>query len=140
MGNKLIVVADAKQAEFYKAVGLKITHKENTLHLEDVVATHKRQDLKQGFNKKGSSPSHFFDPHTEADEIERKEFGRKLTNELNILCNKEKYDELILIATPKILGEIRANLDKQLKNILTKEIAKELVGSDTVVLEQQIFG
>ncbi len=140
MSKKLIVVADTKVAIFYKALGLKIKEQKSQIKAEDIGIEHNPPSKREGFFHIGSSPSHFFDPHSEAKNINREEFAKKVVDQINSLYNQERFDELIMVAEPKTLGELRSNLPHNLKSIVSKEVPKELVYVDKEEIEVQVFG
>src|ERR1700722_8870043 len=139
MTKKLIIVADSKHAKFYKAIGLKLKEAIGMLHAQSLKAPHKRQELRTGFYHKASTSSHFFDPHTEARNIERHEFCKEAINHLHTLYHQESYHEIIVVAEPKMLGEIRNNLSPELKKVISKEISKDLVHAKHHEIEELVF-
>lgn len=137
MSNKLIIVADAKQAKFYKASGLKIMGQVEVLLAPE--PHHSKQDLRQGFNHKASTSSHFFDPHSDMLELERDEFAKTVVARAGAIFERDKCDGLIIVAPSKVLGAVRSHLTKPLKSAILKEIDKELTACNEAVLEQQVF-
>lgn len=139
MSTKLITVADSKHARFYKASGLKIKEPIGMIRAQSLKIAHERQELRTGFYHRSSTPSHFFDPHTEAKDIERHEFSKELVKHLHNLFHQDHYKEIIIVAEPKVLGEIRKNLTTELKSLVTKEIPKDLVHSTHEEIEENVF-
>ncbi|AIF80637.1 hypothetical protein I862_00360 [endosymbiont of Acanthamoeba sp. UWC8] len=139
MSSKLIVVADAKNAIFYKAVGLKVTEQNSQINADEFNIAHKHPPRREGFNHIGSTPSHYFDPRSEFKSLERDDFCKEVVNHIDSVCNHEKFDELIIVAEPKTLGDIRSNLNPKLKTLVTKEISKDLIHADKISIENHVF-
>ncbi len=53
--------------------------------------------------------------------------------------HNENYKQLIIVAEPKMLGHIRTLLPQNLRHILEKECAKNLIGHEWSVIEKNIF-
>lgn len=139
MSNKLIVVVDAKNATFYKAVGLKVTEQKLHLNADEFNIGHKHPPRREGFYHVGSSPSHYFDPRSEFKNLERKEFCKEVSNQIHEVCNQEKIDEVIIAAEPKTLGDLRDNFDPKLKQLVKKEVAKDLIHADKDEIQDAVF-
>jgi protein required for attachment to host cells len=137
MNNKLIVVADSKHAVFYNALGIKLQGKKKTMDAKDFGIHHNTQARREGFYHIGSNPSHYFDPRSDTKKLDRAEFAKKIVDE--ITESEGQYDQLILIADPKTLGEIRSSMPDKLTKRVYKEIPKDLVGSSEADIEDEIL-
>ena len=138
MSTKLVVVADSRQANFFKAVGLKI--KSQLKHLEfNSDKSHVKNELREGFFSKATTSSHFFDPHTVSKDLDRLEFGKDLLKEIDKTLNEGNYDSIIIAAAPKMLSTIRKKLPTHLEKILYKEIDKDLTRNTVEEVEEVIF-
>ena len=126
--TKIILVIDAKFAKIYDAEGLVIKSLISEYTADEFGIEHKKQSLRTGFNKQSNGGAHFFDPHTEAKEIERAEFSKKISTIIKEKISSNHFSELIVIAAPKMLNLMRKNFAK-LPKIAIKEIAKDLVQS-----------
>lgn len=140
MGKKLILVTDSKVAKLYNASGFKIKDLIATYNADELGIHHKKQSIKTGFHKGNSShSSHSFSPHSEPKSLDRKQFCKEIVLLLQQIVEKDLFSELIIIAEPKSLGEIRNNLNGKLKDIKNREIAKDLVHSKNSEIEQIAF-
>ena len=126
MTKKLVLIIDAKFAKLYNAEGLKIRSLISKYTPDEFDIVHKKQSLRTGFKKQTSGAAHFFDPHTEAKDIERSEFSKKISEIIKNKVNGSNFSELIIIAAPKMLNLMRKHLFKFIK-IEVKEVAKDLI-------------
>ena len=62
------------------------------------------------------------DPHRQAKEA----FSRKTAEDINKAAKESKFDELVIVAPARVLGEIRDHLDTQTKKRVVAELSKDL--------------
>jgi protein required for attachment to host cells len=139
---KLIVVLNSFKAKILEANGIKVTKTIQEFdYKEDINHEHINYPRHQGFTHRQSSQSHFFDPRHTAQEIEREEFARHISKQLHNIfaANPKHYNEVILVAEPKALGELNHSLDHNLKSLVTKKISKDLVHHQISDIERAIF-
>ena len=67
-----------------------------------------------------------FEPHTETHAKERSSFARQLAAYLNAAVAEQRYNELVLIASGPMLGEIRPCLSSAAEKVLLKCVASDL--------------
>lgn len=139
MTRKLIVVANMKKVKFYSAHGLKLEALKEEHNCEELSTHHEVQEKRQGFFKKRSQQSHFFDPHHEAVDLLKSDFSKIIVKHLKEIWANKNFDKLIIIAEPKILGFIRKNLDPILAGQIIKEVAKDLVNAETSEISYTAF-
>ena len=118
---QLIIVVNSAKMELYEAEKNKITRKiqEDKLHLE-----HHHHHTK---NKA---------------QLEGEEAAKEAVKYLEQLLNgggSNKYNEVILIAEAQMLGKLRKLFSNNLKQIITKEFTKDLVGHDINSIESTAF-
>jgi protein required for attachment to host cells len=70
------------------------------------------------------------DPATSAKEHEEQDFARLLGKHLKALHNEQHFEQLILIASPRFLGMLRAALPGPLDQLVTLTIDKDLTTAD----------
>ena len=68
----------------------------------------------------GMEPS--TDPHRQAEY----EFARELSEHLEKAANEHRFDRLVLVAAPRILGDLRALLPKTVQERTVAEVNKDL--------------
>lgn len=126
----LILVADAAHARFIE------THRvdgDGGLHQVEVLDNKMHPSRELGSDKPGrsfdSGPSgqrHAMDPGTDLHKEEKLQFADRLAARLNADALASRYERLIVVAPPVMLGEIRAALDKHAQEKLVHSIAKDL--------------
>jgi len=140
MITKLLVVADSTKAQLYQVMGHKIKTLVGDYNVDSFHIGHERTEKKSSFNKKSGLASHSFEPHTMPKEADRNEFSKKLSELIYHTKQNGEYEELVLIAEPKMLGSIRKNLNGKLYHCISKEIPKDMTGASPKVLEPLLFG
>ena len=69
---------------------------------------------------------HGTDPHvTTSDEL-KQHFTTQIADELSRACAKKSFDKLVLIAPSKMLGDLRAQLDKSVLPHVIGSLSKDL--------------
>ena len=75
---------------------------------------------------------------TDWHEFEEQRFVRELSARLNKAAHANRFDRLILVAPPKVLGELRDELEKAAAERVVDEIAKDLTKHPVDEIEQAI--
>lgn len=68
-----------------------------------------------------------YSPHSDPKEIEVSNFAREIAEVLNQGRNMHCYDELILVSPPHMKGLLTKHINKHVKDLIVKEIAKDIV-------------
>lgn len=124
MKKRWILIADGSRAKILEKYNNTLHNIELTYHSEEVSF-----EKDKGHHRPGIvTPSvvhakHSFPPHEEWGIFERHEFAIKIATILN--QNNDKFDELVLIAPPKVLGDLRKYLNKHSLDKLINEINKD---------------
>lgn len=134
-GVKLIAVIDRFHLILYEAKGLKIQSGPQEVDLP--FSKHHKKEKHEGFFHKRSEPGGAFEPHTSPTEIDEINSAKIITEHLETIISK--YHDLIILAGPKMLGHIRQHLNGALKQRLTKEINKDMVGQHKEDIERVVF-
>jgi protein required for attachment to host cells len=136
--KKLIIIIDKNHLRLFEGIGFKITKQINEIQVEH---KHPHPGLRQSFRGNSvSAAAHFFDPHTDADEVELEEHAKTIIEHLKAFYSQtNEFASAILVAAPKMLGLVRKNLDQKIKNIITKEIPKDLSYHDKTQIEKIVF-
>lgn len=74
------------------------------------------------------------DPHDQAE----KEFLRSVIEWLAVREQASAFDNLIVIAAPRALGELRSLYSRQMRDKLVKEIDADLIQADVRELESRL--
>lgn len=127
-----IVVADGARARFFTpcADGRKLV----AARPADMVAPESlghARDLKS--DKPGRSHAaartgarHALEPAHDPHKLEKHRFSAALAQALDGACGRKEFDELILVAPRRSLGELRGLLTARVQRAIGKEVAKDL--------------
>ncbi len=66
-------------------------------------------------------------------------FAGELALHLQDAHRDRQFDELILVAAPALLAELRGCLSQSLRDAVIAEIAKDLVGAQQELLQEQVL-
>lgn len=77
-----------------------------------------------GARRSAMEPPH--DPH----ELEKTKFAAKLAESLDAALKQGRFRRLIVIAPPRMLGDLRSHYSKQLAEAVIGEVDKDLMKSD----------
>ncbi|BCX17967.1 MAG: host attachment protein [Geminicoccaceae bacterium] len=69
---------------------------------------------------------HAMEPSTDPKEVEKERFARELASTLEAAANEGRFARLMLVAPPKMLGELREVLAEKVKEKIVKEVDKDL--------------
>lgn len=69
---------------------------------------------------------HAMEPPTDPKEVEKQRFARELASTLETASNEGRFARLMLVAPPKMLGELRDVLPEKVKEKIVKEVDKDL--------------
>lgn len=139
MTNRLIVVADQKKAQMFRAIGRKIHEKLEQLENEEA-GSQQPHSRREGFSQHMGATGHFYFPHTDMKEMEKESFARLLSHEIHKRMGNGTFEELILVAEPKMLGLIRKSLTHTCGNVpIHKELSLDVTTLDMKALEKKVF-
>jgi len=137
--KKILLIADSKTAKFYLVENFKIQSLIKELSSEELKIHHARQEKKTGRFDKSGLGSRFLDTHSEAKDLDRKDFCKIIVHDLSRLLDETKYDQLILVCAPKTLGDIRSNFPAKFKDIHITEVVKEITHADISQIEKEVL-
>lgn len=140
MPNKLLVVADGSKAHFYEAKGTKILGVIESHDAAEFSIAHSKPEKHESHFRGSATAGHKFEPHTDPRDIERDQFSRKISTIVQNHKKSSRFQELYLIAEPKMLGALRKNLDPKTLAWVSKEISKDLADASTDTLQKAVFG
>lgn len=133
----VVIVADASKARIFKSTrGLKqLAEIEDFIHSESrMTDSELMSDTSRiSANRRGS-----LQPRTFPKDHEEQTFAKQLGKHLKELYNREPYEELILVASPRFLGMLRDELHASIANLVTATIDKELIHLDKEKLLEQL--
>ncbi len=139
-----IVVADGARARF-------LTPKDGTEGLiaaraETMSSPESRghsRDLKsdrpgRSISSSRSGVRHAIEPHHDYHKLEKHKFAARVAKLLDQACSKRQFDELILVAPRRSLGEFRSLLSTRVQARIRKEVAKDLTKHTTDDVWEQL--
>ncbi len=131
-----IVVADSHSARIFVRV-----NKQSSLEL----VHHLAADLDLKEHKKpgktysqGGTLRHGVEPHTDPKEVEQQHFASEVVDFIDNALKQNEFENLILIAPPKMLGVLNNNLSDQLSKRVVQKIDKNITEMTTNELEEYL--
>jgi protein required for attachment to host cells len=122
----LVVVADGGGARLFRNVG---EGRELSLRQEEVLTP-------QNVNDEGPSGSQ--PTELRGNEAEEALFAKQLARRLNDDALKNRYAQVVLVADPQTLGQMRPLLHKETQQRLLGELAKTLTNAPIADIEQAL--
>lgn len=123
-----LVIANRKQAQFFKVETLQDLHLIQTLTLDQFAEEIKDYSDRPGRGNERFGPSrHAIDRSTSPKEREIQVFAHHVGQFLSHSFNKNEFARLYLAAPPDFLGHLRDVLGKNISRAIEKEVAKDLV-------------
>lgn len=127
MTKEWIVVADAARARIFDRAARDsalqqihvLTHPESEAHPGDL-----RTGGKGEIIESSGAATRQSDPHVTTMEKQAEDFAREVAESLRKSRAAGKYDALVLVAEPRFLGRLRANLDSATTRVVEREIDK----------------
>jgi protein required for attachment to host cells len=127
-----IVVADGARGRFF--CPNEESKKLVSVGPADMVAPQSRlrpRDLKsdkpgRSYSASRSGVRHAFEPPHDYHKIEKHRFMAALAESLDQACAKRQFDDLILVAPRRSLGELRGLLSKRVHGRVRREVPKDL--------------
>jgi protein required for attachment to host cells len=133
MNRKFVIVADAAQAYFAVGEGKRLHRKILELSNHEL-HTHDPDPKKNG---RAIGSLRYYDPRTPIKDVESQAFVKEIVDKLEQLMQEERYEGLILVAVPRILGLIRKKLNPHWR--VEQSLALEATHLSLQELEKKIF-
>lgn len=139
-----IVVADGARARFFTPSD--DARKLVSMRSADMVAPASRQkasELKsdkpgRSYSSARSGMRHALEPPHDYQKLEKHRFTAQLADALDAACKQRAYDELVVVAPRRSLGELRTLLSKRVTARLRLEIAKDLTNDTMTAIWKRI--
>lgn len=128
--NATVAVADGEKLSLFRNGGDETAPKLTPLPVPDVSS-----DSKGGAGQGHQSSSANPDDSQQAEDT----FAAGTAALLNKHVLAGKISDLVIIAAPRSLGELRKHYHKKLEDVLLKEIAKDLTGHTSADIEKTIL-
>ncbi|WP_024891678.1 host attachment family protein [Luteimonas huabeiensis] len=122
----LIVVADGGGARVLRNVG------------DERSLTLRQEELLEPADINDDGPAGSMPPEADGSEIDEATFAKQLAQRLNAGALKQRYADLVLLADPQTLGQIRPLLHKETVQRLRFEVAKNLTNAPLEDIERAL--
>lgn len=137
-----IVAADEHRARIFEADSPRDQFREIEAFLNPE-ARLREQDLNTDAKgrysgKRGLANGSAAEPDDSAVQHKTKLFSKSVSDYLNKARIERRYDQLALIAFPKFLGMLRQDMSKEVQQLVTKEISKNISGLESQQLAQYV--
>lgn len=86
----------------------------------------------------GSGGRHAMQPRNDPHQQQKHAFARHISGLLNDAAKRRQFERLILVAPPKMLGELRAGLDAHATDLVGGELARDLVHLPIADLQEHL--
>lgn len=141
MGETWVLVADSSEARIYAAGHRKapLTLVESLSHPES--RTHPRDrltDVPGRVHDRFGPARHSLDHGEQIRDEDRLRFAREIAATLGTAHRQNRFERLVVMAGPALLGVLREAFDKSLTEIIAAEIPKDLVDQDEAVIRSHL--
>ncbi|MHA1190253.1 MAG: host attachment family protein [Alphaproteobacteria bacterium] len=77
---------------------------------------------------------------TDWHRLAKEDFAREIASRLYRDAHRGRFESLVLVAPPQVLGEVRKDLHKEVRDRVIAELAKDLTGHPVFKIEEIIAG
>jgi protein required for attachment to host cells len=138
MTTTWIVAADSSRARILQVAGRRqLVEVENLMNPEGRL--HNREintDAKGRFAGPDRPGGHSSDDEERTVEHYNELFAKRVAGYLGKARNDQRYERLILVAAPKILGQLRKELGKEVEKLVVDQLDKDLAWFNAREIEQ----
>jgi protein required for attachment to host cells len=137
--NSFVVVADGKKMLFFRNEGdsefpkLEVERKRETADLPD--REQKTSDAGRTFDASGG-PGRSAYEEVDFHQLEEDRFAAETAEMLKKRALRNEFEQLIIVAPPRTLGELRKHYHKEVEKRLAGEVAKDLTGHPVAEIEK----
>jgi protein required for attachment to host cells len=124
--DTLIAVADGEKLDLFRNVGTET----------DLKLSAAPEALVEAVSGSGGENSSSANP--DESRVKENGFASGIVEMLNSRVLANEFKDIVIIAAPKTLGEMRKHYHKRLEDALVGEIAKDLTGHSIVDIEKTI--
>lgn len=141
MRKAWIVVADSSRARIFTADTQSsplqeletLAHPEGRLHEQNMDS-----DLPGKDAGNGGAGGHAYQDQTEPKEQETINFAKRIARHLDEGRNARKYEQLVVVAAPAFLGELRNQCSSQVEKLVCYELSKNLTTQDAADIRKHL--
>jgi protein required for attachment to host cells len=137
--NTVVVVADGKKMLFFRNEGdaeypkLEVEGKREQEDLPD--RDLKTDDAGRTFDASGGAGRSAYE-EVDFHQLEEDRFAHETADMLKKRALRNEFEQLIIVAPPRTLGELRKHYHKEVQKRLAGEIAKDLTGHPVTEIEK----
>ena len=136
-----VVVADESEASFFDVAGIKAPLVPAG-KIENVAGRLHDRDLESDRPGRGHSSttgvSSALDGERSARRTEQEHFARRVAAEVEFGRIAQRFDRLVVIAGPRMLGLLRKELSPQATKLVAAEVTKDLLHADTDAIRSYV--
>jgi protein required for attachment to host cells len=133
-----VVVADGEKALFLKNEGdAKFPDFQVVQEMEQENPATREQGVERpGRHSDGPSPHNSAYAETDWHRLNKERFADEIAERLYTLAHRGDFDQLVLVAPPRVLGEMRRKLHKEVSGKVKAEVAKTLTNQPVWDIEK----
>ena len=138
--NTFVAVFDSEHVRFFERAPngkLSPVQVEIASHLH-----HDRRDIDTDRPGRGGAANagqrHAYESHEDVRKLEKHDFVKEVVRVLNDLHQRHEFEQLIVVAPERTIGEFRSLASEQLKRAVTHEVPKELATLSDSALEEHL--
>jgi protein required for attachment to host cells len=138
----LILVGDGEKALLLRNKG---SRDDVRLKVENILWHNNPASHEQGTDEPGRAFASVGTARSAMDETDWHELGEErfvteVARRLNTLAHAKKFDALVVVAPPKVLGQLRKEFHKEVTDRITGELPKELTTHYLPAIEKVLRG
>ena len=135
-----IVVADGEKALFLENAGDAQDYNFQIRRIEEHENPPNRDQTASAPGRRSDGVSGHKSSMEETDwhQLEKDRFARELADILYLQAHRGRFDRLVIVAGPHVLGEMRGHLHKEVRDKVIAEIPKTLTGQPLDAIERSV--
>ncbi|MAB15057.1 MAG: Host attachment protein [Parvibaculum sp.] len=109
------------------------------LHMPNPPSGKKGNDDRPGRVHESADVSrHAMEPHSDPEKLAKESFARHVATLLGEEAQKGKFDELVVVASPEFLGDLRDELHGEIRKKIVGEVDKDLTHMKPKELRERV--
>jgi len=130
--NALVLVGDGEKALFLRNKG---DAQNPNLAVEEILQQRAAQ-AHEGAELTGEAGRRAIEAHPDWQRFDKEDFARETARALYAAAHANRFTQLVVVAPPKILGELRKEFHKEVADRVIAEIDKTLTNRDLGEIER----
>ncbi|KNG92283.1 host attachment family protein [Pseudaestuariivita atlantica] len=138
--DTLIVVTDSEKALFLRNL---TDHENPNFDVKDVDEEENPSDIEQSANRPGRMPDTGHGQRSALDdtdwhELQKERFAKDLAERLYKEAHAGKFERLVIVASPQVLGVLRDEMHKEVADRVVAEVPKTLTNHPVNEIEKLV--